>query len=78
MSPILGESSLSGPKEDVLKLVPKGLVDSDLIEIQGLLNKPLVESLTNTKLIDEVKLEQIAWSSKRTLKPRLDSEFFKN
>jgi hypothetical protein len=50
------------PKEDPLKDVQKALIESDYLEIQSLLSKPLLGSVTNTRLIDELSMEQIAIS----------------
>ena len=50
------------PKEDPLKEAQKALIESDYLEIQSLLSKPLLGSVTNTRLIDELSMEQIAIS----------------
>jgi hypothetical protein len=63
VSPVLGETGLSAPKEDPLKDVQKALLESDYLELQSILNKPLLGSVTNTRLADELCMEQIAIST---------------
>ena len=63
LNPLLGDSSLLSPKEDLLKEAQKALLESDYLETQGLLSKPLIGSVTNIRLIDELSMIQITTST---------------
>lgn len=63
ISPVLGETGLSAPKEDPLKEAQKSLLEADYLDLQSILNKPLLGSVTNTRLVDELSMEQIAIST---------------
>jgi hypothetical protein len=63
VSPVLGETGLSAPKEDPLKEAQKSLLESEYLELKSILNKPLLGSVSNTRLIDELSMEQIVIST---------------
>lgn len=63
LNPLLGDGSLSSPKEDPLKEAQKALLEAEYMEVQSLLSRPLLGSVTNTRLVDELSMEQIVVST---------------
>lgn len=59
LSPLLGESCLVGGKEDLLNQIEKSLLKISLIDIQGILNNPVIGCLGINRLASWSEMEKL-------------------